>query len=738
MSSTHTGQHQHAKGTSRIRAPALKVRTNFMDITASSGKAKAIASADWRKTALAVSSSGSSLRTGTASTRERSMRSSSGMSSSVIVEVENINPAPVNIRRRSEEDALWDMIVPARTGRSATSTSDSLSGLSVCEVTAVQFKDMKSMTVNVNGEDILLPNRFSFDIVPVNTAERSGTSSSKVSIGELKRVNGPRKFHLKPSDELLFPHDLPDDLQMLLTKENGVAGSSNAFSGFQPDFGSSRRPRNLTKSAMFQRSSEDSAMGCFRSVQTEPEVRRKKSTEDDDARFQMLLRRLNEDKAPPADARQTTSASAFDIRKADPSIVAAKVKNHGAAEMNSEAVRRNQEFVDRLYEQLAAQGPKTGQEGSQDSGYATGSTTQDQRIYRPSDASGSMSSVIVQRPQGQETFESPTKKLNPTAQEFKSTSGMMAMLNFSPKKLSRPPLTNLFPNMARPATSIEPGVQTMRDSQYDPNQLTDAVASQPRPCFGSREAMLNGAVSSEHLFPDLQNSLSLNGINPRPCFGSGEAMFGGAISSEHPFPDPQNNPPLDGTDAPELPPYMGMFAPPKIQGQQPVEPFPFAPPMFAQPAMSASPLANNFGTFNSPGLPFSPLEMAQFNLANPNGFNTFPYHGGRGPMGAQPRLPDGFNLGNTVTSPFAGAPLPHVFANEEHLFGPDGKINRPHFPVTQKPRDHDPVKQQQYEAYLEWRKANEPGYHMRCKMRQAHRVVRQCQNQQQGKPGNAA
>ncbi|KAK4164842.1 hypothetical protein QBC43DRAFT_299984 [Cladorrhinum sp. PSN259] len=32
-----------------------------------------------------------------------------------------------------------------------------------------------------------------------------------------------------------------------------------------------------------------------------------------------------------------------------------------------------------------------------------------------------------------------------------------------------------------------------------------------------------------------------------------------------------------------------------------------------------------------------------------------------------------------------------------------------------------------YESYLEWRKANEPGYHMKCKMRQAHRVVRHYQ-----------
>ncbi|KAK1749943.1 hypothetical protein QBC47DRAFT_465197 [Echria macrotheca] len=74
-------------------------------------------------------------------------------------------------------------------------------------------------------------------------------------------------------------------------------------------------------------------------------------------------------------------------------------------------------------------------------------------------------------------------------------------------------------------------------------------------------------------------------------------------------------------------------------------------------------------------------------------------------------------------------PMPMPLYPDQLSFGT--KIIRPPFPVTTKPRDHDPIKQQQYEAYLEWRKANEPGYHMRCKMRQAQRVVRQFQMQKQ-------
>lgn len=100
--------------------------------------------------------------------------------------------------------------------------------------------------------------------------------------------------------------------------------------------------------------------------------------------------------------------------------------------------------------------------------------------------------------------------------------------------------------------------------------------------------------------------------------------------------------------------------------------------------------------------------------------------------------PPGFNSINTVPVP-AMAPVtapprtllvPAPGIPPKPQFAADSKQIRPHFPVTQKPRDHDPFKQQQYEAYLEWRKANEPGYHIRCKMRQANRIVRQHQMKQ--------
>ncbi|CAH0024349.1 unnamed protein product [Clonostachys rhizophaga] len=41
-----------------------------------------------------------------------------------------------------------------------------------------------------------------------------------------------------------------------------------------------------------------------------------------------------------------------------------------------------------------------------------------------------------------------------------------------------------------------------------------------------------------------------------------------------------------------------------------------------------------------------------------------------------------------------------------------------------KPRVPDPGNQQAYEAWIEWRKANEPGYAIECKLRQQRRAQR--------------
>jgi hypothetical protein len=49
--------------------------------------------------------------------------------------------------------------------------------------------------------------------------------------------------------------------------------------------------------------------------------------------------------------------------------------------------------------------------------------------------------------------------------------------------------------------------------------------------------------------------------------------------------------------------------------------------------------------------------------------------------------------------------------------------NRHPQPVA-KPRRPDPSNQQAYEAWIEWRKAHEPGYALECKLRQQRRSQR--------------
>ncbi|KAK5987256.1 hypothetical protein PT974_11380 [Cladobotryum mycophilum] len=51
-----------------------------------------------------------------------------------------------------------------------------------------------------------------------------------------------------------------------------------------------------------------------------------------------------------------------------------------------------------------------------------------------------------------------------------------------------------------------------------------------------------------------------------------------------------------------------------------------------------------------------------------------------------------------------------------------GAASRP--PAVPKPRRPDPSDQQAYEAWIEWRKANEPGYALECKLRQQRRAQR--------------
>lgn len=99
---------------------------------------------------------------------------------------------------------------------------------------------------------------------------------------------------------------------------------------------------------------------------------------------------------------------------------------------------------------------------------------------------------------------------------------------------------------------------------------------------------------------------------------------------------------------------------------------------------------------------------------------------GQGSQGYQKfRLPPGLPIPSSSGFPISPVsyPPPIIVAP----FAPFNMLPTRNFaplPVP-KPRRPDAGSQQAYEAYLEWRKANEPGYALECKQRQQRRAQRQ-------------
>ncbi|KAM0254060.1 hypothetical protein ACHAP5_000046 [Fusarium lateritium] len=129
-----------------------------------------------------------------------------------------------------------------------------------------------------------------------------------------------------------------------------------------------------------------------------------------------------------------------------------------------------------------------------------------------------------------------------------------------------------------------------------------------------------------------------------------------------------------------------------------------------------------------------------------NAYPAAPYHSSfqdmhlPGPLAGFGR---GSNMVNLIPpATFANQPNPTTFDTLSQLYGVapgpllcgngmqmpcnpmmgGGYSSRP-APVS-KPTNPDPIQQQKYEAYIEWRKLNEPGYALACKSRQQRRAQR--------------
>lgn len=167
------------------------------------------------------------------------------------------------------------------------------------------------------------------------------------------------------------------------------------------------------------------------------------------------------------------------------------------------------------------------------------------------------------------------------------------------------------------------------------------------------------------------------------------------------------------TDTREKPLMHESLDPASIE--EPSVPFPIIKNKDFQPLSSILP-PGFMGPFLIPTLPgLGPLPS----LVTPLGVTPYPHQGQQfnPPPGFPPSLPPSYPLSTT------GFNNPSVPEFNSPAYGPAFN-SRPFMPVP-KPRKPDATTQQAYEAYLEWRKTNEPGYAMECKRRQQRRAQRQ-------------
>ncbi|CEI67084.1 hypothetical protein FVEN_g9850 [Fusarium venenatum] len=94
------------------------------------------------------------------------------------------------------------------------------------------------------------------------------------------------------------------------------------------------------------------------------------------------------------------------------------------------------------------------------------------------------------------------------------------------------------------------------------------------------------------------------------------------------------------------------------------------------------------------------------------------------------------SFGNQLNLPTANLPFQSCAVAPNPLMGINATPQLPYNPTlgsseysacpppVSKPMFPDPIQQQKYEAYIEWRKANEPGYALACKSRQQRRAQR--------------
>jgi hypothetical protein len=506
-------------------------------------------------------------------------------------------------------------------------------------MTRVQLKHVNPVITTVNGEDIALPNRFSFDVTVVDPRN----ASPGLGLGELQHLNGQAPFRRPLLRE--DSGDLMVKLQEIVGRQqDGLSAATSASSEF----------RDYPDEERFQQGQDgsDSAISGFATVATESSYTHTEPLSDEETRFQRMLGRLQgqeEDTQPPQTTQDDNDATLRPARVVDPAIVAMKVGKVEVPEQNNQNgpdTEAANVFFARQLDHFRNAHPN-----STDSGYGS-----NDREHGSSDR---------QTPKESSLYDGQ-RVLNPAAAEFKATSQNGEIPWLASKKMSRPPLTNIFPGVMSsyllphtfaPGSTLPPGGMPVGLPAAGAHHHGDDVAVNDAQQPVSALTLAMDAINAYRFLED--NKMVHQTAQPGATVSA--ATLGAAPLRTGFTPPPT-------TTAPSHPNKAFHTFPPTA---------PAPPPALYQPVPSTTTFAG--------GIPPSFLPAA-------------------------------------VPIPQPPQPLPTTTTNKPST--------RPYFPVTTKPRDHDPVKQQMYEAYLEWRKANEPGYHMKCKMRQANRVMRQCQLQQ--------
>ncbi|KAL2131831.1 hypothetical protein VTI74DRAFT_4575 [Chaetomium olivicolor] len=661
------------RSSNRVRPCGLRIKTNLVGMADPSSKSSAISSTDWRKRA-AISSPGGTTKESAQARRKQLFDENEDICIRLDFDLDRSGP---QYRHPRNEKVPWDAVVSAPSWKLPSSVS-SISGDDL-EVIKVQLKHVNPMVTSVNGEDIALPNRFSLDVIPVDPDD----ASSWVTLAELRPLDGLNRFRRIRSDD---SDAVLTELQEALSRTQETSSSVASTAGSQSEKVGSDSADSVTSTA---------AVG-FCHAKSVP-------TSEEEARFQRLLSRL--EKSQPEPAHKTEAPRAVSGQVVDPAIVAMKVKDDvQGAGVSTGAV--DKEAANHYLAQQLNHMRNPGHQQSVDSGY--GSNESLRNTNGPSNAALGVLNNASQHTR-KESSDGQAKSLNPAAAEFKSKMQNDAVARFSPKKLSRPPLANIFPDALTGQLPLPQAVAPRRLLPGQAQQTTGGPGAQ-HPALPPGIPAINNSTLTNAVLPGLQQTLQAPGL------GSINGLPGG-LATLNTLPQQIVSMPATALPSGVLPVNLSAV--------------PSAAPLNAQVPISqmAIPSSSVFHTF--PPAAGGPSPLTVLNQTAPVGLNpscltlsTNPFPTAGAFLTTPQQQQQAHSQAAAAVVPTANASVVHNGTGSSSSAKPPP---RPYFPVTTKPRDHDPVKQQMYEAYLEWRKANEPGYHMKCKMRQAQRALRQTQ-----------